>query len=231
MSCSERSTPDRLERAEIEILQVRRRGLQDRLELVIVLHAIGVLAIAAVLRATRRLHIGRPPRLGAERAQRRGGMKRARADLHVVGLQHDAPLLGPERLERQDQPLEGAGRVEGGNRHGCHIETRGVAKARDPRVSPLKNPNGKSTRQPRLLFGPGEAWAKGRARAMGSESGWGGQRTVTSSARRSAVSFSRSPCSWWAAWVPEACRVPGPPPRRPRPVRRRRGARPPSSRR
>ena len=39
-------------------------------------------------------------------------MEGAGADLHVIGLQDDAALLRPEALQRQDQPLEGARRLQ-----------------------------------------------------------------------------------------------------------------------
>ena len=100
------SMPDRSEALEIEILQILRRRLEDHLELVVVLQAIGVLAVTAVGRPARGLDIGRAPWLGAERAQRRGGMEGAGADLDVVGLQEDAALLGPEALQDQDQFLK-----------------------------------------------------------------------------------------------------------------------------
>ena len=60
---------DGVERLEIEVLDVVGRRLQDHLELVVVLQAVGVLAVAAVLRPARGLHIGRVPRLRPERAQ------------------------------------------------------------------------------------------------------------------------------------------------------------------
>ena len=101
---------------EIELLQVRRRRLQDDLELVVVLQPVRVLAVAAVLRPARGLHIGGLPRLRPQRAQRRRRMERAGADLHVVGLQDDAALLGPEALQRQDQTLERAFRAHVGLR-------------------------------------------------------------------------------------------------------------------
>ena len=103
---------DGVERLEIELLDVRRRRLQDHLELVIVLQPVRVLAVAAVLRPARGLHVGRVPRLRPERAQRRRRMERAGADFHVVGLQDDAALLRPEVLQRQDQALERARRIE-----------------------------------------------------------------------------------------------------------------------
>jgi hypothetical protein len=97
---------DRGERFEIELLQVLRRRLHDHLELVIVLQAIGVLAVAPILGTARGLHIGRLPGFRAERAQGRGGMKSAGADFHVVRLQDHAALLGPITLKDQNQGLE-----------------------------------------------------------------------------------------------------------------------------
>ena len=97
---------DGVERLQIEVLQVRRVRLQDHLELVVVLQAVGVLAVAAVLRPARGLHIGGVPRLRPERAQRGRRMEGAGADLHVVGLQDHAAVVGPVALQRQDQPLE-----------------------------------------------------------------------------------------------------------------------------
>ncbi len=97
---------ERFERAEIEFENVRRRGLEHHLVLVVVLHAVGVLAVAAVLGAARGLHVGGLPRLGAERAQEGGGVRGAGADLHVVGLQEGALLLVPECLEAQDDLLK-----------------------------------------------------------------------------------------------------------------------------
>ena len=86
---------ERLERAEVEIEDVRRRRLQHDLVLVVVLQPVGILAVAAVLRAARRLHVRGAPRLRAERAQERRRVRRAGADLHVVGLQQRAALARP----------------------------------------------------------------------------------------------------------------------------------------
>ena len=103
---------DDLQRIEVEILDVGRRRLQDHLELVVVLQPVGVLAVAAVFGPARGLHIGGVPGLGPERAQRGGRMEGARPHFHVVGLQNDAPPVRPIALQGQDQPLEGARRVE-----------------------------------------------------------------------------------------------------------------------
>ena len=109
---------DRVERVEIEVLQVGRRRLQDHLELIVVLQPVRVLAVAAVLRPARGLHIGGIPGLRAERAQRGRRMKRAGAHLHVVGLQDDAAIVRPVALQRQDQALERTFRA--------HVRRQGV---------------------------------------------------------------------------------------------------------
>ncbi len=106
MSCTAESMPIACERAEVKLLQVRRRRLEDHLKLVVVLQPVGVLAVAAVLRPARRLHIGGLPRLRPERAQGRRRVKGARAHLHVVGLQDHAALVGPEALQGEDEALE-----------------------------------------------------------------------------------------------------------------------------
>ena len=96
--------------ADVEIEDVVRRRLDHHLELVVVLQAERVLAIAAVGRSTRRLHIGGAPGFRADGAQEGGGVEGAGADFHVVRLQQHAALGGPVLLERQDQVLEGARR-------------------------------------------------------------------------------------------------------------------------
>ena len=94
------------EALEIEVQHVGRRGLEQHLVLEELLEAVGILAVAAVLRPPRGLDVGGIPGLRPERAQCRRRMKRAGADFHVIGLQDDAAPLGPELLEREDQPLE-----------------------------------------------------------------------------------------------------------------------------
>src|SRR5579872_7234197 len=97
---------DGFQRIEIELLQIVRRWLQDDLELIIMLQPVRILAIAAVLGPARGLYIGGAPRLRAQRAQSRGRVKRAGADLHVVRLQNDAALPRPIALQGQDQALK-----------------------------------------------------------------------------------------------------------------------------
>ena len=98
---------DGVEALQIEVLDVGRRRLQDHLELVIVLEAVRVLAVAAVLRAPRRLDVGGAPGLRPQRAQSGRRVEGRRPHLHVVRLEDDAALIGPEALKLQDQVLEG----------------------------------------------------------------------------------------------------------------------------
>lgn len=101
----------RLERADVEVEDFGRRGLEHDLVLVVVLQAVRVFAVAAVLGAARRLHVGGAPRLGADGAQEGGRVRGAGADFHVVRLQQGAALLVPIVLEREDDLLEGEHRV------------------------------------------------------------------------------------------------------------------------
>ena len=94
------------EAGEVQLLAVGRRRLQDYLQLVIMLQPVRVVAIAAIGRAARRLHIRGAPRLRPQRTQRRCRMEGAGADLDVVGLQDHAAMRRPEALQFEDQRLE-----------------------------------------------------------------------------------------------------------------------------
>ena len=94
-------------RPQVKLLGVDRRGLDEHLELIVVLHAVGVLAVAAVSRAAARLRIAGTPLGGTERAQRGRGVEGTGTDLGVIGLHNDAALLAPVLLEAQDDVLEG----------------------------------------------------------------------------------------------------------------------------
>ena len=112
---------ERAQAAEILVLHIRRRGLQDHLELIVVLEPVGVGAVAPVGRPAGGLHIGRAPGFLAQAAQRRRGMEGPGAHLHVVGLQDDAAPRGPVRLQAEDERLErpvAAGGVIEGQRVG-----------------------------------------------------------------------------------------------------------------
>jgi hypothetical protein len=68
------------------------RGLEDHLELVIVLQAVGIFAVATVGRTPGRLDVGDVPGFRPENAQKGGGIEGAGAFFQVVGLLDDAPL-------------------------------------------------------------------------------------------------------------------------------------------
>ena len=95
------------QRTQVELLGVDRRGLDEHLELIVVLHAVGVLAVAAIGGTAAGLRIAGAPLGGTERAQRGRGMEGTGTDLGVIGLHNDAALLAPVLLEAQDDVLEG----------------------------------------------------------------------------------------------------------------------------
>jgi hypothetical protein len=95
-----------LEAFQIKSLRVLRGGLDDRLELVVVLEAVGVLAVSPVGRPPRRLDVSGLPRLGPKRLEESRPVKRPRALLEVVRLDNEAAPLGPEVLEGKDDLLE-----------------------------------------------------------------------------------------------------------------------------
>ena len=71
------------------------------------LQAVGVFAVAAIFGAAAGLHVGGFPWLGADGAQKRGGVAGARADFHVVGLEQGAALGVPVLLQFENDLLEG----------------------------------------------------------------------------------------------------------------------------
>ena len=138
---------------EVELLQVGRRGLEDHLVLVIVLQPVRVLAVAAVLRAARGLHIGGLPRLRPERAQRGRGVKRPGAHLHVVGLQDHAAMVGPIALQGQDQALERALRAH----MGIGVGHGRASQSREERDGPYSPPHSGSSSAARRRANCGSA--------------------------------------------------------------------------
>src|SRR5690554_453189 len=96
------------QRTQIQFLNVVGRRFQCHLELVVMLQAVGVLAVAAVFGTTTRLHISRIPGLRAYGAQKSGGVKSAGADFEVKGLQNHAALTCPIFLQCENEPLKSA---------------------------------------------------------------------------------------------------------------------------
>ena len=97
---------ERVQRIEIDFLRIAGIGLEDDLELRVLLHAIGIVAVAAIVSADRWLDVGHVPRFRAEHAQRGGRVHRARADLMVVRLPQRAAAAGPEFLQRENDLLK-----------------------------------------------------------------------------------------------------------------------------
>ena len=100
---------DGLKRAEVEVLGVHGAGLQDDLELVVVLHAVGVLAVATVRGAATRLRVARTPGVGTQAAQGRCRVEGSGANLGVIGLHDRAALICPVVLEGKNHVLEREG--------------------------------------------------------------------------------------------------------------------------
>src|SRR4029453_10683707 len=67
---------ERRERTQVEIEDLGWRGLEHDLELVVLVQAIRILAVAPVFRPARRLYVRRAPGLGPEGAQKRSGVRR-----------------------------------------------------------------------------------------------------------------------------------------------------------
>ena len=95
------------QRIQVQLLGVLGARLNEHLELVIVLHAIGILAIAAIGGTAAGLRVARAPRLLAEAAKQRGGVERTGTHLGIVGLHNGAAMAGPILLELENHLLEG----------------------------------------------------------------------------------------------------------------------------
>jgi hypothetical protein len=83
--------------------------------LIIMLEAVGILAVAAVGRSAAGLDVGGLPRVGTEASKGGSGVKGAGAHLDVVGLEDQAALLAPIIVEGEDQRLEARGPVHFGS--------------------------------------------------------------------------------------------------------------------
>ena len=87
--------PEPLEAAQVDVLDVLGRGLQDDLELEVLAEPEGVLAVAAVGRPAGRLDVRAPPRIRPEDAQKRRRMHGSGAHREVVGLLDQAAFRPP----------------------------------------------------------------------------------------------------------------------------------------
>jgi len=96
----------RFERLQVDLLRVAGVGFQDHLELVVHLQAVGVFAVAAVIRAHRGFHIAHIPGLGSQHAQEGGRVIGAGAYLGVIRLPDQAALARPVILQREHNRLK-----------------------------------------------------------------------------------------------------------------------------
>jgi len=85
-----------LKTLQIEILDVSRGRFHYYLELIVVLQAVRILAIAPVSRPAGRLNICYVPCIRPEDTQKSGRVKGSRTYLHIKRLMENTPLIGPE---------------------------------------------------------------------------------------------------------------------------------------
>ena len=97
---------ERAKRTEVEIHDVRGRGLEHDLILMVLMQAVGIFAVAGILRTARGLNVRGAPRFGTERAQERGGVRRTGTHLQVNRLQERTALAIPIFLQAQDDFLK-----------------------------------------------------------------------------------------------------------------------------
>ncbi len=98
--------PQGFQAVEIEFLNILGRGLEDHLVLIVVLQAVGVLAVAPVGGPAAGLHIGHVPGLRPQDPQQGGGVEGAGPHLDIVRLLDDTAPLRPEALQGHQQFLK-----------------------------------------------------------------------------------------------------------------------------
>ena len=96
-------------------MHVGRRRLEDDLKLHVLEETVGVLAVASVGGATRRLHVADAVWLGPEDPKEGFGRHCSGADFDVVRLLEHAAVASPECLEAKDEFLERKRILGGGN--------------------------------------------------------------------------------------------------------------------
>ncbi len=102
----QRVDAQRLERIQVELLDVVRARLHRHLVLVVALQTVGVFAVAAIGGTARGLHVGGIPAFRADRAQEGGRVEGTGAHFQVQRLDQDTALFRPEIVEGLDQSLE-----------------------------------------------------------------------------------------------------------------------------
>jgi hypothetical protein len=88
-----------LQAAEIDLLDVKGRGFDDDLILIIVLEPIGIFTVSTIGWTARRFHIGHPPRLRAQNPEKGSRMESSGTHLCIVGLLNHTSLIRPELFQ------------------------------------------------------------------------------------------------------------------------------------
>src|SRR3954470_21642177 len=91
---------ERAQRFKIKVNDIERGRFEHNLELVVVLHAIRIVAIATILRTARWLHVCCAPGLRSDGSKERRGVRSSGADFHIVRLQNGAAAITPVSLQR-----------------------------------------------------------------------------------------------------------------------------------
>ena len=92
--------------AQVDLLGVSWVRLEDDLELVVQLHAIGIFAIATVIGSHRGFYIAYIPGLRSKHAQSGSRIHRTGPHLSIVGLPDQTALLIPEVLQGHEDGLK-----------------------------------------------------------------------------------------------------------------------------
>ena len=157
---------ERRQALQVQVLHVGRRRLQDHLVLLVLVEAVRVLAVAAVGRPARRLHVGDLPRLRPQHAQERLRVHGARADLGVPRLVDEAAALRPVALRAKMMLLQRHARRAVPRPHvararGASAASRSRWRADQLSVERLQRARGRRARRPRPRPG---GWRKTSAR-------------------------------------------------------------------
>src|SRR5660398_241527 len=95
-----------LERLQVQVLDIIRSWFQNDLILVIMAETVWVLSVTPICRPDRRLNIGYVPWVGAEGAQKRGGIEGPGANLSMIGLPYNTTPFSPEMFKTQENILK-----------------------------------------------------------------------------------------------------------------------------
>src|SRR5665213_3852245 len=97
---------DFLKTSQIKLDHVFRRRLKNNLILVIMLHAVGVFAVAAVFGSAARVYISHMVGFGTQNPEKRGGIEGSGALFKIVGLLNDATLTAPVLVQGHHEFLK-----------------------------------------------------------------------------------------------------------------------------